>query len=413
MTALSKVALPELPSLTGLRYWAAFSILLNHLLLGFVARDNAYFSTMLNTCGFLGMNVFFVLSGFIIHYNYHQKLEDFRLSSFYEFILARFARLYPLYIVIFCVELTTVGLSKFNTGELQKAFVLFLTMSQTWFYWKLETGQSVPYMFDRFSLSWSISTEFLMYCGYPALLWIFLRDKTGHKTRIVLSIAVCLAASLFIRAALNNIQAVDAITTQVFGPRSAIANGFTHSSAWWLVWTSPYLRFFEFIVGAVVAHNFLRLRHVPVGPREGLIMPLVGLLAFLFIVGTFIPRESQPAIISETYKHLGYFPFIALIVFVCARYDFALVTRFFEVRFFVFFGECSYSMYLIHIFIYSLSQQAPAGPFETITRIIVLWTTVFACSFVLYTYLEMPARRWVRNALTRTGRRPDRQPQPA
>ena len=401
MTGSSRVSLPELPSLTGLRYWAAFSILLNHLLLGFVSRDNPYFATMLSACGTLGMNVFFVLSGFIIHYNYHHKLDDFRMGSFYEFMVARFSRLYPLYIMVFFVEFLTTHIGKYSIEDVFRSLFFFGTMSHSWIYWKLDSGQSLTYMYDRFSISWSISTEFLMYCGYPALLWLFVRDGMPNKRRIFLSLAVCLACSVFIRWMTNNMAMVDQWGIALFGERASLATNASYSFAFWLTYLSPYIRFFEFIIGAVTAHNFLRLRDVPIGPREGLLMPLAGLLSFFFILATFIPKDAQPAMISATYNALGYFPFIAMVIFVCARYDFSVVTKFFEVRFFVFFGECSYSMYLIHIFIYSMAQHGPATPLADFLRIPVLWATVFACSYVLYTLLEMPARRRLRDALTR------------
>ena len=77
----------NLPSLTGLRFWAVFFILINHLLLGYVPRDNLLFINMLRHAGEIGMDIFFILSGFIIHYNYSASIQSFSKLSIYSFLI--------------------------------------------------------------------------------------------------------------------------------------------------------------------------------------------------------------------------------------------------------------------------------------------------------------------------------------
>jgi peptidoglycan/LPS O-acetylase OafA/YrhL len=60
---------PEIPSLTGLRFCAVALVLWAHTVTGFFMPAGLPFLGTAPTTGYLGMTLFFVLSGFVIHYN--------------------------------------------------------------------------------------------------------------------------------------------------------------------------------------------------------------------------------------------------------------------------------------------------------------------------------------------------------
>lgn len=387
---------PEIPSLTGLRFFAAFAIVLNHLLLGYVARDNPWLGTMLALCGSLGMNAFFVLSGFIIHYNYGAKLADFRLHSFYEFMVARIARLYPLFILLFALEIfTSSAAMRAGPWAVLQSLPYYLTMTQTWGYVRID-GALLPYMYERSNLTWSISTEMLMYILYPLLLWLILRDRLSHAGRIAAAVVICLALSFALRWSLNNPQAMDKVGVALFGPTASIAHNFSTSFSFWFNFLSPYARFLEFAIGVLTCHLYFTLRDRPVGAWEARIVPLLGLSSVLFILATFLPPAYAAQPVTDLLTAIGYYPFMAMIIFCCARYDRAMLTRFFSVPAFVRWGEYSYSIYLFHIFVYYAASQGPASDGMQIVRVFVAFATIIFCAKMLYTYVEMPGRRWLR-----------------
>jgi peptidoglycan/LPS O-acetylase OafA/YrhL len=79
---------PEIPSLTGLRFYAAALVLWAHSVGAFLIP--AKIPVLANTVamGPLGMTLFFVLSGFVIHYNYGASVSTRSARSLYAFGLA-------------------------------------------------------------------------------------------------------------------------------------------------------------------------------------------------------------------------------------------------------------------------------------------------------------------------------------
>lgn len=86
------------------------------------------FSTHFYKEGFVGVSFFFILSGFIIAYNYQQKLVERKVSK-RQFWVARIARIYPLHIATL-LGVAVIGnlLNSMGWGEGLKHFIpaLFL-----------------------------------------------------------------------------------------------------------------------------------------------------------------------------------------------------------------------------------------------------------------------------------------------
>ena len=99
--ASNALAKPHIEALDGLRFLAAFFVAAAHysaFLLTDPKQPNLFAEIILSMAG-LGMTLFFVLSGFVIHYNYREIIAQ--PGGFKTFAIARFSRLYPLYIVLF------------------------------------------------------------------------------------------------------------------------------------------------------------------------------------------------------------------------------------------------------------------------------------------------------------------------
>lgn len=395
-------ARPDLPALTGLRFWAAFAILTHHLLLGIVPRDTEMVVPMLAACGTLGMNLFFVLSGFIIHYNYQAALSDFQGRSVYTFLVARVARLYPLYIVLFLLDflLTRSAHGRFSFAELMGALPYFLTLSQSWMYQQLASGSSVTYMFPKASISWSVSTEMLMYAFYPLLLALLVRDRSPGRARALWVSISALLIALGLGWIAANWPMLDRLGIALFGEKASLASNYSYSFANWLGFLSPYVRIWEFIIGMLAAHLYLGVSaQAPTGGAARA-LGLAGWAAFGFILLTFLPAVWAQDWVKKVMRLVGYTPFIGLLIYACARLPQASIARLFALRPFVTLGEYSYSIYLFHIFVLPLLVKGPLSQLPTGVKTALFMLIVLSCARLLYQWIEAPWRKRLRQSLT-------------
>lgn len=84
-------------TLTSLRFVFALMVFGAH---GYVIDD--FFSSHIFKEGFVGVSSFFVLSGFIIAYNYQERLQERQVGA-RAFWVARIARVYPLHWLTLCL----------------------------------------------------------------------------------------------------------------------------------------------------------------------------------------------------------------------------------------------------------------------------------------------------------------------
>jgi peptidoglycan/LPS O-acetylase OafA/YrhL len=148
----------HLPALDGLRGLAAIWVFLYHL------SDTGGPNRML---GQLGVDLFFVLSGFVLSYVYADRLNS--ASDYRRFLHARLARIYPLHLVTLLATAAVVLLwpgfaETYPRPELRfsaDAFVAHLLLVQNWAV-VLPSSWNTP--------AWSLSAEWAAYLAFPILL---------------------------------------------------------------------------------------------------------------------------------------------------------------------------------------------------------------------------------------------------
>jgi len=154
---------PPIDSLTGLRFFAAYAIVIKHTGVNIFRFMENPLTPSFHELALLGMSLFFVLSGIVIHYNYGHKIGHIGSMDTFKFLLARFARLYPLFFALLVFDLicgnTLFTLPSDELVQRFEAIPYMLTMTQSWFY--LNAGSApLDSAFQYSVVSWSIATEF-------------------------------------------------------------------------------------------------------------------------------------------------------------------------------------------------------------------------------------------------------------
>src|ERR1700758_3399164 len=113
---------PNIDPLTGLRSVAALTIALGHI------------SAMFSVLTFIGMPLFFTLSGFVIHYVYSENFGRNWRAAISEFTVARFSRIYPLYfcLLLFAFIATPLALYLYHEKRIGLIFAYFGFASTWW-----------------------------------------------------------------------------------------------------------------------------------------------------------------------------------------------------------------------------------------------------------------------------------------
>ena len=185
----------EIRSLTGLRGVAALYVVGLHFTQG--VSPVAALQTFLEH-GYMAVDLFFVLSGFVMALNYQAMFASgWSLAAYLKFLGRRIARVYPLYFVCTLAALLLLltgflpGISSF--GSLSWTLAKNLAMIQVWGFGRDGSLENA---------AWSISAEWAAYLVFPALLALMLFRKPliawlAGLACVVVLMLLCLLSSSF------------------------------------------------------------------------------------------------------------------------------------------------------------------------------------------------------------------------
>jgi peptidoglycan/LPS O-acetylase OafA/YrhL len=195
----------QLPSLTPLRGIAALWVVLYHY-----CGTRQYFPNLditphsyILSKGYLGVDMFFMLSGFVMAHVYCRSFSEGVRRHYRGFMVARIARLYPLHVFVLFLFVATAVISQLAIGFASGSFTgipltgpesLTALVANMLMLQGLAAGQ-LSWNYP----AWSISVEFIAYLGFPFAL-PFIARASG-STRLVLG--ALLFAALALLAALT------------------------------------------------------------------------------------------------------------------------------------------------------------------------------------------------------------------
>ena len=365
-----------LDEMTGLRGVAALLICLNHTLLLIPALYQSALSPFLMRCGLLGMSLFFCLSGVVIYYNYAERLQRCPHREILRFFIARFARIYPLY-VVFLLGFTLFNVVRTQGPHLQAnltALPIFFSCMQSWFFGMIN-GFQVVQLQGSANISWSVSTEFGLYCLFVPAVFLLKWKKTPLR---VLSFILGMALLHVAYVHLCHASGAAEFMASLFSCTS-------EQAFFYLANYSPLGRFFEFLAGCGVA-MFVELGQPEGGyPRARYALLLA---AFLLVLDACSLQLLQFAYSDFSLLSLA----VVLVVFAAVLGR----SRILSSRPFLFLGEVSYSVYLLHIIAVQLLIYTGERLSSILLTLVVFFTVVYLCGYLCFRYYEMPCRKAVK-----------------
>jgi peptidoglycan/LPS O-acetylase OafA/YrhL len=372
VTTAESAAAPEkarLDALTALRFFAAGMVVVSHAAGVFHCLDKKWLIDMPLA---QGVSFFFVLSGFILTYNYPQLGGVKEVLQFWR---ARVARIWPAHVFTLFLCLFIFALKPLTTWGLPITYNIAAHLAMV-HGWILQD----QFFFTVNPPSWSISTEFAFYLLFPFLIWK--QEKTWWAKLLVAAGVV--SAFMWFGAHQN--------LPELGNPTGLSVRG--------LMYINPLVRVFEFVLGMTCATLWQRVRHKKWNTAFLTTLEIGFIALITFYVGNVF-HWLEPLHSSELGRiarcwllyNGNCFAFAGLI-FVCALQK-GLIARALSNKFCVWLGEVSYSTYLLHMALIVLYAQN-AAIFASIKPPLIFagyCLVLITASHLTYTFIEKPLRK--------------------
>ncbi|MCA9213829.1 MAG: acyltransferase [Planctomycetales bacterium] len=360
----------RLHGLDTLRAFAVMAVLLFHYQHGW--SHPAWMDNTVIGLGWTGVDLFFVLSGYLIASQLMKELETTRRISLSHFYLKRSFRILPPFL---CVLAVYVFLPEARETESLAPVIKYLTFTQN-------LGLDVAHH-KTFSHAWSLCVEEQFYLVVPLLLgWACLR-RSSYRVPIAIGILVVLGILLRERITVAILQ------------ETTDANERLHAWKKW-VYYPTYARLDGLSIGVLIAWIFQyrpRLREWLEKKHTWMFMLGVG-----FIVATVTIRELGFRPIVRQFFLLFAVGYGLIVVSAISPHSWLFRLRLAPLSVL---ATYSYSMYLCHKIVFHLTHQTLAMTGIELNGIDVMLAsvafTVFAAAS-MHLVIERPSL-WLRDAI--------------
>ena len=314
--------------------------------------------------GFLGVDLFFVLSGFVIAYNYQDKLTPFRFVAFKEFLYARLARIYPVHLATLLACLALLVGAKILNLHLN-------TEATNWGAWNFLANIAMVHAWtvnfhDNWNFpSWSISCEWLAYLCFPALVALLAHD--WNRRTLWTIVGLLLGVYLYL---------------------NIVKSDMLHLAFAKII--------FEFPSGMCL-YQLSFLRAADLNRTRFPIPELIAIAIFTMMVASTKFDISSALMI----------PLLAVMLYFLATHSRSPLSRLLACPFACYWGRVSYSLYMTHavtsmVMIRLLPLPAFAGR-SMIVRLsacTIFFLVLGLVAMLVYHFIEEPARRRIRQLIS-------------
>lgn len=310
--------------------------------------------------GWLAVDLFFVLSGFVISYAHISDFETDAIKNSWRFWKLRLARIYPAHATVVLLWLPLLGAAALAHGSLPTSLAQNFNFRTLVYALTLTNGWGLPDSQGWNLPSWSVGSEWFAYLTFPLIALGLRRVFTTRGTIMVAAATLLLTTGLAIVVNDSRQYMLPESFTLVRVESEFLLGCCAYwiyrcakreSKASWLSWAGA--------LGSIV---------LACSGRHGLIDGLFIPLFFLLILGLSVaPSPLSRMLASPALVHLG---------------------------------KISYSIYLIHALLIVLLRQTPIlgaiGNAHPLLSAAIYFGLVIALGHLLYAIVEEPARTYLR-----------------
>jgi peptidoglycan/LPS O-acetylase OafA/YrhL len=359
------ISVQQIKPLTSIRAFAALWVVFMHLNGEFSSLCPAlkHFNWIIGF-GWSGVDLFFVLSGFILCYTHVTRNADISLNAYFQFVWLRIARVYPAYlvalatIIIFVLTARICGLPLTDAHYPAGVLVPELLMVQTWAGTNGHGWNAVD---------WSVSAEWFAYLFVFPIATLLLR---WIKRAWLYS----LLAALLLAGLSETLPWPHRHTLGIFVP-PPIA-----------------MITLEFLAGAMLCGLKRQWNSLPARTLNAMLGLSIGAALFLMAWPSLAGDGCRPAMV-------GCFGLAILAL----SYERGIMSGFMSTPVLVYLGEISYSLYLTHQIVQRVLKVMfhpdrfdELATFPRLLFFVLYLVAILGAAAMLYHLVEQPSRRYLR-----------------
>ncbi|MBL4822460.1 MAG: acyltransferase [Colwellia sp.] len=356
----------QIHALTGVRGIAALWVVILHgANYTNVATLLPEWTSNLINKGWLGVDLFFILSGFVIAYVHQKDFYRLNYSLITKFLKLRLARIYPAHLVATLILLPiVVGASVFSIYSLSQGAYASYDLKRFLFSITLTNGWGIPDSNGWNFPSWSVASEWFAYLMFPPLAWAFNKIKSA-KFFITL---------IFLIFFIMHLVAITMNDASQYMPQAE----------WILLRVAS-----EFIIGCCLFNLFTQVPQILCTDTAS--VSIIGIIIFLCIIG--LPAFFDGLIII----------LFSLLILNLSRAN-GFVARVLSSNVMNYLGRISYSIYLTHFTVLIVYNQVLKRTNfieqSSIEYLLLFYIGYIAISIIsgnaLFSLIENPCRRFLR-----------------
>ncbi len=315
------------------------------------------FGDLLFAGGFLGVDIFFVISGYLISSLIFQELEKEKNFSFKNFYERRARRILPalIFVILICLPFSWIYILPTSFIDFAKSILFSLGFSSNFYFYftgleyGAESGLLKPLLH-----TWSLAIEEQFYLIFPLIFFLIFKFFYNFKKKIIF--AMILVSFIF----------------------AMYFSNINPSLNFYLIFS----RIWEILIGTII-YFFEKFRDKQPSHFKSNLFVTLGLIAILF---SFINMDS-----SHGHPNLNSaIPIFSVGLIIYYSQKDAIVVKFLSNKVFTSIGLISYSLYLWHYPIFAFSRIGYLT--KNVYHEILVALTILVLSILTYFFIEKPFR---------------------